>query len=257
MIGRAAWGAAVCLVPLGACDGGAAIAPDAQVGEEPGEDAGRRLDAGPPTGGRARPDLPYALSVESFNPGAHAGFNADELPDVVLGPPKSDAGGGSLDVVSLGVGGEIVLGFGPRAIIDGPGADLIVFENAFYVAGELDEVFAEAGEVAVSEDGAHWVTFPCDAPDTGHAPGPGCAGGTPTRPFDPDKVVPLVLAQTGGDGFDLAEVGLTRARFVRIRDRANTGEGTSAGFDLDAVGIVHEGAVEASPTDDDDAGVEP
>ena len=32
---------------------------------------------------------------------------------------------------------------------------------------------------------------------------------------------------------------MTRARFVRIRDLSTRGEGTNAGFDLDAVGLVH------------------
>ncbi|RYZ33379.1 MAG: cell surface protein, partial [Myxococcaceae bacterium] len=42
------------------------------------------------------------------------------------------------------------------------------------------------------------------------------------------------------DGFDLAAVGLTRARFVRIRDSgANGYAGTSGGFDLDAVAVVN------------------
>ena len=54
------------------------------------------------------------------------------MPDIVLGPPVGGGAlAGSLDVVSLGFSGEIVLCFEPNAIVDGPGADFIVFENAF------------------------------------------------------------------------------------------------------------------------------
>ena len=42
----------------------------------------------------------------------------------------------------------------------------------------------------------------------------------------------------GGDGFDLADLGLERARWVRMTDRADL-EGFQGVFDLDAVGIVN------------------
>lgn len=177
----------------------------------------------------------YAATVEAFEAGDHAGFGQDDLPWVVLGPPDTPASGGSLDVLSLGVGGEIVLGFGDQEIADGPGADFIIFENAFYIGGDRDLVFAELAEVAVSLDGTRWETYPCQPPqDTD-----GCAGQTPTEAFDTDGGMPLDPTATGGDAFDLQEVGLTAARYVRIRDRAVSGDGTSAGFDLDAVGLIH------------------
>jgi hypothetical protein len=44
----------------------------------------------------------------------------------------------------------------------------------------------------------------------------------------------------GGDAFDLADIGLQRARFVRIRDSGeNPYEGTAGGFDLDALAVVN------------------
>ena len=70
-----------------------------------------------------------ATEVVDFQPG-HNGFGDSRLPDIVLGPPMG--GGeysGGIDVLSLGVGGEITLGFGPRECIDGPGVDFIVFES--------------------------------------------------------------------------------------------------------------------------------
>jgi hypothetical protein len=186
-------------------------------------------------------DLPYARSVESFSAGDGAGFNQSKLPGVVLGPPRgAGAGQGTLDVVSLGSGGEIVLGFGPRAIVDGPGPDLIVFENAFWPNGDASQVFAELGEVSVSEDGESWQTFACDTQGDGEGGFPGCAGVTPTLVYDPIAVVPLDPAQTGGDAFDLTDVGVTRARYVKIRDLATLDlASNTSGFDLDAVGVIN------------------
>jgi hypothetical protein len=51
---------------------------------------------------------------------------------------------------------------------------------------------------------------------------------------------PTDPAVAGGDGFDLATLGVARARFVRIRDSgANGYGGTTGGFDLDAVAVVN------------------
>ena len=183
----------------------------------------------------------YASSVESFAPGTGAGYNQDKMPGIVLGPPKGKGtGAGSLDVVSLGAGGEIVLAFGDFGIVDGPGPDLVVFENAFWPGGVKTKVFAELGEVSVSEDGETWQTFPCDAEGDGEGNFPGCAGATPTLEYDPKQLIPLDPALSGGDAFDLADVGLKRARFVKIHDLETLPPvGMSSGFDLDAVGVIH------------------
>jgi hypothetical protein len=184
---------------------------------------------------------PYAESVESFEPGDAAGYNEAKLPNIVLGPPQGKGNSaGSLDVLSLGVYGEIVLGFGDQVIVDGPGADLIVFENPFWPSGDRSLVFAELGEVAVSEDGETWHTFPCDPSGEVDARFPGCAGFTPTLEYDAATLIPLDPERTGGDAFDLADLSVERARFVKIRDLATLeGAAPSAGFDLDAVGLVH------------------
>jgi hypothetical protein len=186
--------------------------------------------------------LPYARSVESFTPGPAAGFGQSKLPEVVLGPPRGKGErAGSLDVASLGVGGEIVLGFGDRRLEDEAGADFVVFENAFWPGGDASQVYAELGEVSVSEDGETWLTFPCDRAGDGAGNFAGCAGVMPTLEFDPLTLVPLDPEQTGGDAFDLADLGLTTARFVKITDLGTLGEtGTSSGFDLDAVGLTHQ-----------------
>jgi hypothetical protein len=181
--------------------------------------------------------LPYARSVMRFDPGEGAGFGAELLPGVVLGPPHG-AGkqAGSLDVLSLGLGGEIVMAFGERTIVDGPGPDLVVFENPFFPSGDQTQVYAEPGEVAVSEDGETFVAFACDPESDLLA---GCAGKTPTEKYDPLMIDPIDPDLTGGDAFDLAMLGVTRAAFVRVRDRSADGAGNTAGFDLDAVGIIH------------------
>jgi hypothetical protein len=199
-------------------------------------------DSGDARDGESRfAHLPYAQELVDFSPGPGAGFNQTALPDVVLGPPQGKGvEAGSLDVLSLGRGGEIVLGFGARAIEDGPGPDFVVFENPFYAGGDPSQVFAEPGEVSVSEDGATFVAFPCDPTEGADPPFAGCAGVTPTLEFDPEENLPLDAELSGGDAFDLADAGLARARFVRVTDRSSAEPaGETAGFDLDAVGIVH------------------
>jgi hypothetical protein len=225
------------LLPGGCGDDGAVHGEtDTGVGTTTGDGT----DSGGSTGGvvECMGPAPYATEVVSFTPGANAGFGQPELPDVVLGPPvPGDPGSSSLDVLSLGVGGEIVLGFGNGVLADGPGPDLVIWENAFWINGDPTNPFAELGEVAVSADGELWDVFPCD-PGLTEGFDPGCAGWRPRQAFDP-CVVPLDPAISGGDPFDLADLGVTDIRFVRIRDLAQSGSPSSAGFDLDAVGAVH------------------
>lgn len=180
---------------------------------------------------------PFAHEVIEVSYGEGAGFGQTSMPGIVLGPPRG-AGElqGSLDVVSLGNGGVITLGFGEVLITDGAGPDFIVFENAFYAGGDPDAVFAELGTVSVSADGQTWVSFTCDAVAS---PFGGCAGVHPVYANDDlNEISPTDAATAGGDAYDLADVGLTEARFVRITDRADLG-GFSGVFDLDAIGVVN------------------
>lgn len=202
----------------------------------PGGAAGAAAGAAGSTGGAAS-DGPFATSVVSFTPGTDAGYGQDRMPDIVLGGPHGmGTSQGSLDTLSLGVGGEIVLGFA-HAIVDGPGADFLVFENAFYVGGDPKIVWKELGEVAVSDDGATWTVFPCDVNAWQTST---CAGYHPVMASVDNELDPLDPTIAGGDPFDLAVVGVTRARFVRIRDLATTPSGPpAAGFDLDAIAVIH------------------
>jgi len=175
-------------------------------------------------GEEAPPDFgPYASTLVDFSPGPGAGFGRDALPRVVLGPPA-----GTFDVVSLGAGGSITVGF-DFVIVDGAGPDFVVFENAFIVDG-TNESFAEPGRVEVSEDGGQYFAFDCDFEAR---PFPGCAGVEPTAEASLDVLEPET---SGGDAFDLADLDLDEVRFVRVVDTSTAGEGMAAGFDLDAVG---------------------
>ncbi len=174
--------------------------------------------------------------VVSYSPGEAGGFGEDHFPEIIYGPPEGGGDtAGSTDVLSLGRGGEIVVGFGGNAIVDGDGPDFIVFENAFYQGGDPNLVFAEPGEVSVSADGETWFVFPCNTAK----PYEGCAGKSPVFAREDLGISPFDVMSAGGDAFDLADLGLAEARFVRIKDVSNFGGSPTAGFDLDAIAIVN------------------
>jgi len=212
----------------------------------------------------------FADRVVSFRGGtvsAPPGFNTWQ-PGILLGPPGDAApNSGSLRVMSLGKGGEIVLEFTDNEIVDGPGPDFIVFENPFYCtapplsASDPYSLLAEPGLVAVSDDGLDFRIFPYDAAALSQVVSlctdktlidrlRGLLGitasftGNYTIPDDPlvfDPGAPGGVSGHGGDAFDLAAVGLTRARFVRITDPSlPIGlPGSSEGLDLDTVVALH------------------
>jgi len=211
-------------------------------------------------GGHALAD-PFADRVIAYQIGPGGGAGQDEMPGIVLGPPRGGgAFQGSTDTLSLGLGGWIILGFTSGSIVDGPGVDFTVFENAFLPVGlNTEPPFAEPGTVSVSEDGVTWKTFSCALDDPPYYPG--CAGVYPVfananDPAAPTPLVPCTIPIqqlvgvpvatfqppdcSGGDSFDLATVGLSSARFVRIdASQLEPGAGGTAGFDLDAAAAVH------------------
>jgi hypothetical protein len=207
---------------------------------------------------------PYATHVVSFSQGSGGGvFVTDNVLD---GPLGGGLGSGSIDVLTLGDGGSVTLGF-DVVLRNGPGADLIVFENGFAFG---TSVFAEVAFVEISTNGVDFARFPSSyvPPSGGSTPMGtfyGMCGGMPivanvstdpTSPFDP--------VRSGGEALDLAELAghplviggqldLQDVNFVRLVDVA-AGDvdsngvpisgGTSA--DVDAVALLHHDAEPAN-----------
>ena len=220
---------------------------------------------------------PYLDQVVGYQIGTGGGAGVNALPGVVLGAPVGGgAFKGSTDTLSLGLGGSIVVAFTDNWVVDGPGVDLTVFENPFLPAGvTTGDPWAEPGAVSVSADAVHWASFPCrmDAPPFY----PGCAGVYPVfanrdDPAAPSPLVPCTEPVSslvgvpvatfvpprcsGGDSFDLAQVGLHAIRFVRIQGGPiQPALGGLAGFDLDAIAGVHSVDVPPGAPDADGDGV--
>jgi len=164
-------------------------------------------------------------------------------------------------VISLGDAGIATLSFDP-SISNGAGFDFAVFENGF------NDTFLDLGFVEVSSDGTRYVRFPNVSltQDTVQIP---FAGGS----VDATKINNLAGKYRAlyGTPFDLNEIkdssgiDLTNITHVRIRDVAGCIHDTllayvsfdtqghrindpwpipyhTAGFDLDAIGVIHEGS---------------
>lgn len=205
---------------------------------EPAAQDNNNTPTTPPTGSTGTPCQGFAQAVKEVHYGSGAGFGQGNFPDIVLGPPHgAGANSGSTNVLSLGNGGEIILDLGNCEAIDGTGADFIVFENAFNIGGNPNDPYAELGIVGASEDGITFVDFPCH---TSSYPYTGCAGWHPVYSNPSNSISPFDPATAGGDAFDLHDIGLAKARYIRIVDAGlSGGAGGTAGFDLDAVSVVN------------------
>ncbi|MEO7993191.1 MAG: hypothetical protein ABI743_02235, partial [bacterium] len=175
---------------------------------------------------------PWPFMVNEYLPGCGATSAGADL-DLVLGGPRgAGADGGSTDTLSLGYGGSLTLDFQSTQIVDRPGPDFIVFENAFNIGQDPTQRFTETVQVEVSADRIHWFPFPMDYRAVGPNPWrnpdnfSGMAGVTPVLAnVDANAIDPCDPAVAGGDAFDLAEIGVPRARWVRL---------TSTGIDTDS-----------------------
>lgn len=171
---------------------------------------------------------PFIIEVIEVEFGEGAGFGQDQFPSIIYGPPLgAGPNSGSLDVVSLGQDGFIVVAF-EQLIVDEDGPDLIVFENVF-------TGWYETGIVSASIDGETWFTWDCDYEDSDNGY-PGCAGASPSLSHPNNCIDARDPGLAGGDAFDLADIGLSEAKFIRVADSGASGPG---GFDLDAISIVN------------------
>ncbi len=230
-----------------------------------------------------RPD-----SVFEFSPQAPASFGHDNLPGIVTGfPGPSDATMGSTEAVALGTDGYITLDFTDNLIVDGPGPDFIVFENAFFCSTVPDStsddysVFAEPVIVEVW-DGATWHKYPYNdsalsqvGTTTGDAVCTpksvieqlgGLAGITPTfsggrivpddpHSWDPDG--PGGVSGWGGDAFDLADLGVSQTSRIRLVDSGRIAgfTGSPQGADIDAVIVLNSRPRTPAGPDSDGDGI--
>lgn len=178
---------------------------------------------------------PWADKVfdHHFGFGQTLGQAADYFPHNVLGPLNPNVSSTTPastpeEVLSLGRDGWLVVGF-ESPIIDGLGPDFTVFENAFTFPGG---VFDEWLIVSVSQDGNTWFTFPYDS-----LTGEGFAGRTPTQGGNPNYQDP---AQSGGDSFDLATLGLTEIKYVKLQDATRFQSPDRLSAEVDAVVAIHQ-----------------
>ncbi len=200
--------------------------------------------------------------------GALASFGEESL---ALGQP-----GGTMDVVSLGDGGTATVTF-DSPIYNGPGPDFAIFENGLHpdTDSTMTLYFLELGFVEVSSDGEHFFRFPavtnvqCEIQlENADAMDPSLLHNFAGKyeamygtPFDLDEVEDNVL---------LNKNKITHVRIVDVVGNIDTlyttdEEGNvtdtiyptrdsqghvvndpwptafkSSGFDLDAVGVIHD-----------------
>lgn len=189
--------------------------------------------------------LEFIDTVYTFIPGQvqNVGQSTLYYPINIFGPPSIDATREVAEVrpeeiLSIGMGGEIIFGNKNIEILDLDGPDFTIFENAFELSFK-NSVFAEPAIVSVSQDGINWFTFPYNLDSL-----TGVAGTKPTNGGS-DISNPQV---SGGNSFDLRELGLDYARYIKIKDttqyildRPNHifYDPTLSGFDLDAVAFLN------------------
>jgi hypothetical protein len=193
----------------------------------------------------------FVLVASALSAGACAAPQEAHVADLVVDAPGAGSDGfadptratngvrgggelaGSLDVYSLDyrTRTSITLAFSGAAVVDGPGDDLVVFENGFRESGR-EAWFMDPIVVEVSPDGAAWLAFPHDyvaEDETRYEPRPsawrGFAGLSPVLLHaEANPVDAFDRARAGGDAFDLATLGTgagdddaARALAMRIR----------------------------------------
>jgi hypothetical protein len=165
---------------------------------------------------------------------------------------------GTNGVVSLGDGGVAILEFS-SPILDGNGPDFAVFENGF------DDLFLELAFVEVSSDGIHFFRFPAisNTDTTIQTDGFGLTDASKIHnlagKYRAEYGTPFDLSDLANDAL-LNKQAITHVKVIdvvgsiqneycsrdannhKINDPWPTGWG-NGGFDLDAVGVIHQQTV--------------
>jgi hypothetical protein len=197
----------------------------------------------------------WATGYVDYNPGTELDSQW-QTPENAL----NEAVGSAEDIVSLGRGGSITMTF-DTPITDGEGWDFAVFENA------INDTFLELAYVEVSSDGTNFYRF--DNNSLTPKPVGGFGAVEPTNitgyagKYRQGYGTPFDLASLIGiSGLDVNSIG-----WIRIVDIVGDGTcldtygGTiydpyptvqSAGFDLDAIGVLNQGFIEGDFDGDGD-----
>lgn len=193
-------------------------------------------------------------TVYSFTPGTlqYTGQSEEYYPMNIYGPPSIIATKYVQEttpeqILSLGLDGEIIVGLKNNLIINKPGPDFIIFENAF-INQFNNKVYAEPAIVSVSKDGITFFDFPYNIDLL-----TGLAGVTPSI----GKEDPFNYPACGGDTFDLSDLNIDSIRYIKIKDitaqilnnpKHPNYDPTLSGFDLDAVAIINHSDIINSVT---------
>lgn len=198
-----------------ACD----VPPSVDAGTDAGELRDTGPDAGPPDAGPPPQSVPvngWTNAIADHDPATSIELDGQTWDNVAVDPDEiigpPDGSSGTYAIGPMGFFVVCDLGEGEEAF-DGIGDDIEVVENDFPTG------FPEAYEVAVSD--------------------------SPNGPF-------VVVGQAmGSERFDLAEVGVASARYVRVMGTSTISEIVNGpgseeypGAEIDAVGAFHPGSAE-------------
>jgi hypothetical protein len=185
-----------------------------------------------------------------------SGYATDGDSGSAIGPA------GQNGIVSLGDSGIAILTF-THPIADGPGFDFAVFENGFDVGPQSAGLaFLELAFVEVSSDGIRYVRFPCEdnVEDTSQYGNASAMDGSKLNnlagkyiydygtPFDLSELIDSPGLDVNNINYvkvidvigDIDPTWATRdTRGAIINDPYPTNF-ASSGFDLDAVGVIHQ-----------------
>ncbi len=181
-----------------------------------------------------------------------------------VGNPSQNAG-----VVSLGDGGIATLTFA-ASIRNGNGFDFVIFENAFSNPTNAAEGFLELAFVEVSSDGEHFIRFPAvsNTPVTQQIGPFAYLNASYLNNLAGKYIHPFGTAFDLEDLADSSNININAITHVRIIDvvgAINTSIGSkdsqgnlindpyptafaTGGFDLSAVGVIHQNVVSIPET---------